>query len=1364
MTSVKVAVRVRPINQRELDLESKIIVSMSDEKTTIKNIRNPFIKTTVLGIDGDLAREQQRKKEFTFDKSFWSAIPTDKHFATQEEVFSALGKDVVSAAYEGYNVCVFAYGQTGSGKSYTMMGSEENPGFIPRFCKELFSRMTDDNTSYKTEVSYLEIYNEKVRDLLKIPSHSNQIVHSLRVREHPKEGPYVQDLSKHTVMRHEDIQHMIEKGNNNRTTASTLMNDVSSRSHAIYTILFTQAGYINDMPSEKHSKVHLVDLAGSERADATGAIGIRLKESGNINKSLVTLGNVISTLAENCESDGKKRQIFIPYRDSVLTWLLKDSLGGNAKTIMIATISPADVNYAETLSTLRYANRAKNIINRPTVNEDPNVRLIRELREEIARLKALLGSDQDIISSPKVQEKLHENEARIKVLTEEWAGKWKETANILQEQSNLGLRKEGVGIVLDSTLPHLVGINDDRLSTGVMLYHLKEGITTLGISDEQETPDITLGGPDILTDHCMIEYDSGVVTLHPSQQALCQVNGTNITEPTRLQQGAVILLGHTNMFRFNNPAEAAKLRELSKSNSNLNTSLLSHSRTSLLTRSLTDLYKSADNLYRSVDNVSFMTLGDIETSHKEDIKKLEVKRQDILQLEQAYQEAEEERKSRMAAMEEEILSKQKCLAILTDEIDNLRLQIKESPLGEYGPKTLQDTLIFLENQEQTKLDMKNRMKEKLKQEIEDLEKEYDEEKINCENGLKEFDEKEMEKQLEINELEENLNSSLEAHTMFKNQELDRIRTEKKNLDSLKRTLEKETEQFLSENPGYKEKLGQMDKKEQEMKEIHSQKDRENNMKWKEWLEEINVDNQQLEEAWKDLEEHEQRVYKKLTSPDTSESEKKLLKLERKELEEARDLLKVEEDKIALREKDMLDQMEKQMDSWERQKRSDLDSIYQERDNLKQTRSPDILTLESEIKVKTKMLQKSESKLLESNQEMLKAEKQSAERVNNVQDELSTIRSNKERVTRTLSRKEEDMSRSVSAINSKLERIEEETELELSKLREEKQRLLKIKAETMGNNNIDDNKSTGTGSLHVELKEEQIKLQQQLENLESTRELLEQAKRDIDNKQRQFDEERDMELDKIEFEKLKLQDLEKQDRINGMVEQEVKRRVFEEKLERDKQRRLEREKDKSERDQEMQRLKLTHAREIRRLKAKLAAKNNKVTSQSNPYGNQVMTNVNQSTNDLSRRRHSSSSGSFTGPAPKIKITIPNYVLRKGSNSHHEYEVKIVIGDENWTVFRRYSRFRELHFSLLKKFPEMSLLVFPPRKLFHKSEKVVIERRKQLEEYMQHLMELCLRMEDCPLHPSKNKYLSRHILCEFDSFFKKGLYEVSKYSTT
>jgi kinesin family protein 16B len=232
----------------------------------------------------------------------------------------------------------------------------------------------------------------------------------LKVREHPKNGVYVEDLSQHIVVNNYDIEELISRGNLNRTTASTNMNDQSSRSHAIFTIKFSQAKIVeNNMPSEITSKMNLVDLAGSERADATGATGVRLKEGGNINKSLLTFINVISTLADmSSNSTGSSSKQYVPYRDSVLTWLLKDSLGGNSKTCILAAISPADINYVETLSTLRYANRAKNIINKPTINEDPNVKLIRELRTEIVRLKKLLNN-QALSSNVSNEMRLNEN-------------------------------------------------------------------------------------------------------------------------------------------------------------------------------------------------------------------------------------------------------------------------------------------------------------------------------------------------------------------------------------------------------------------------------------------------------------------------------------------------------------------------------------------------------------------------------------------------------------------------------------------------------------------------------------------------------------------------------------------------------------------------------------------------------------------------------------------------------------------------------------------------------------------------------------------------------------------------------------------
>uniref|UniRef100_A0A8B9HTR5 Kinesin-like protein n=1 Tax=Astyanax mexicanus TaxID=7994 RepID=A0A8B9HTR5_ASTMX len=554
------------MNTREKELSAQSIIEMQGNKTTITNLKIPD------GVSGDTMRE--RNKTFTYDFSYDSCDRSSMRFVSQEKVFKDLGSDVLKAAFEGYNACIFAYGQTGSGKSYTMMGNPGDVGLIPRICEGLFTRISGmtcrDEASFRTEVSYLEIYNERVRDLLR---RKLAKTFNLRVREHPKDGPYVEDLSKHLVQNYTDVEELMEAGNINRTTASTGMNDASSRSHAIFTINFTQAKFDAEMPCETVSKIHLVDLAGSERADSTGATGVRLKEGGNINKSLVTLGNVISALADMSQMGGgnsqlKKKQVFVPYRDSVLTWLLKDSLGGNSKTIMIATVSPADVNYGETLSTLRYANRAKNIINKPTINEDANVRLIRELRAEIARLKALLvqGNQIALLDSPtalSMEEKLHQNEARVLELTKEWTNKWNETQNILKEQT-LALRKEGIGVVLDSELPHLIGIDDDLLSTGIILYHLKEGRTFVGREDAYNEQDIVLHGLGLESEHCVFENQNGTVTLVPLNEAQCSVNGVQITLPCQLNQGAVILLGRTNMFRFNHPKEAAKLREKRK--------------------------------------------------------------------------------------------------------------------------------------------------------------------------------------------------------------------------------------------------------------------------------------------------------------------------------------------------------------------------------------------------------------------------------------------------------------------------------------------------------------------------------------------------------------------------------------------------------------------------------------------------------------------------------------------------------------------------------------------------------------------------------------------------------------------------------
>ncbi|XP_037532975.1 kinesin-like protein KIF1C isoform X1 [Nematolebias whitei] len=376
--SVKVAVRVRPFNSRELSRNAKCVIQMQGTSTCITNPK----------------QNRDGAKNFTFDYSYWShTTEDDPSFASQRQVYEDIGEEMLLHAFEGYNVCIFAYGQTGAGKSYTMMGKQEagQEGIIPQLCEDLFQRTghnSDPELTYSVEVSYMEIYCERVRDLLNPTSQG-----SLRVREHPILGPYVEDLSKLAVTGFTDIRELMDEGNKARTVAATNMNETSSRSHAVFTIVFTQRrrDQLTSLDTEKVSKISLVDLAGSERADSSGAKGTRLKEGANINKSLTTLGKVISALAE-MQSNKKRRSDFIPYRDSVLTWLLKENLGGNSRTAMIAALSPADINYEETLSTLRYADRAKQIRCNAVINEDPNAKLIRELKAEVDRLRNLLFS------------------------------------------------------------------------------------------------------------------------------------------------------------------------------------------------------------------------------------------------------------------------------------------------------------------------------------------------------------------------------------------------------------------------------------------------------------------------------------------------------------------------------------------------------------------------------------------------------------------------------------------------------------------------------------------------------------------------------------------------------------------------------------------------------------------------------------------------------------------------------------------------------------------------------------------------------------------------------------------------------------
>uniref|UniRef100_A0A8C3TVE5 Kinesin-like protein n=1 Tax=Catharus ustulatus TaxID=91951 RepID=A0A8C3TVE5_CATUS len=598
--SVKVAVRVRPFNSREMSRESKCIIQMSGSTTTILNPKQP----------------KETPKSFSFDYSYWShTTPADINYASQKQVYRDIGEEMLQHAFEGYNVCIFAYGQTGAGKSYTMMGKQEKDqqGIIPQLCEDLFSRINDttnDNMSYSVEVSYMEIYCERVRDLLNPKNKGN-----LRVREHPLMGPYVEDLSKLAVTSYNDIQDLMDSGNKARTVAATNMNETSSRSHAVFNIIFTQKRHDaeTDITTEKVSKISLVDLAGSERADSTGAKGTRLKEGANINKSLTTLGKVISALAEMNKK--KKKTDFIPYRDSVLTWLLRENLGGNSRTAMVAALSPADINYDETLSTLRYADRAKQIRCNAVINEDPNNKLIRELKDEVARLRDLLYAQGlgDIIdsryhgcslsgSSPSSSlsalssraasvaslherimfapgseeaiERLKETEKIIAELNETWEEKLRRTEAIRMEREALlaemgvAMREDGgtLGVFSPKKTPHLVNLNEDPLMSECLLYYIKDGITRVGREDAEKRQDIVLSGHFIKEEHCLFRSDTKtggevIVTLEPCEGADTYVNGKKVTEPSILRSGNRIIMGKSHVFRFNHPEQARQERE-----------------------------------------------------------------------------------------------------------------------------------------------------------------------------------------------------------------------------------------------------------------------------------------------------------------------------------------------------------------------------------------------------------------------------------------------------------------------------------------------------------------------------------------------------------------------------------------------------------------------------------------------------------------------------------------------------------------------------------------------------------------------------------------------------------------------------------
>ena len=548
--SVQVGVRVRPFNAREKKKESECIISMPGEnQTRIKD-------------------EKGKEKIYTFDHSFWShdgyktlddgyLAPVDEKYADQKMIFDTVGKQVLDNAWQGYHCCLFAYGQTGSGKSYSMVGYGANKGIVPISCDEIFKRIEQNKEKdkiYEVQVSMLEIYNEKVQDLLIPPN--KRPSSGLRIRESKVMGIFVEGLTKYPVTSFEEINKKMDEGYNNRTIGSTLMNATSSRAHTIVTIEFRQITVFAKKKSEKLSMINLVDLAGSERTGLTGATGDRLKEGCNINKSLLILGNVINCLAD--KAIGKNKNMLPPYRDSALTRILQNALGGNSKTIMICALSPASINYEETLSTLRYADRAKKIQNKAVVNESEHDKMVRLLKEENGSLKKMIEDLQKKLMGGEGEMGSEEQEAYNELKEQYEANQL--AMNDMQKTFEEKLEeakkheKEYIGENVDISKPHLVVLDEDAQLSHKLKYSLADLPVYVGRKHGNPTPQITLLGIGVKQNHAVFEKQGDNIILKPNDidaEEYIFINGKNISKEGQIVHNKDrIVFGTNTIFLF----------------------------------------------------------------------------------------------------------------------------------------------------------------------------------------------------------------------------------------------------------------------------------------------------------------------------------------------------------------------------------------------------------------------------------------------------------------------------------------------------------------------------------------------------------------------------------------------------------------------------------------------------------------------------------------------------------------------------------------------------------------------------------------------------------------------------------------------
>jgi len=550
-TSVVVGVRVRPFNDRELKLKAELCVAMEGPMTTLTKL------------------PEGTETHFTFDESFWShdgftydesgfatGLP-GRNYADQHYVYDKFGKRVLDSAWEGFHSCLFAYGQTGAGKSYSTYGFGVNKGIVPISCEEIFKRIDASGVPgkrFELSVSMIELYNEAIQDLLVLPEERPK--RGLEIRESKMLGIYIDGVSKRPIVDYTSIEKCIDEGTEHRTIGSTNMNASSSRAHTVMTIEFKQVELVAGKEQTKVSMINMVDLAGSEKACQTGAEGARLKEGCAINSSLTALGNVIEKLAEKCQSK-KKKDILIPYRNSKLTRLLQNALGGSSKTIMISALSPASTNHEETLSTLRYADRAKKIKNTAVVNENPQDSLLRQLKEENDKLKQLFeaggaGLGLGVREVAEMAERQREIESMEKALNDMQRSFQEKLQEAQENDRRRDMRKRSclTFCSMGTATPHLINLNDDMALSGRVKYQLPEdALIYIGYGGENDessdsgsdsdsgssdgkagldtAPDIILIGSGIFAEHATLHNRNGQVYLNSKGKAAAftYVNG-----------------------------------------------------------------------------------------------------------------------------------------------------------------------------------------------------------------------------------------------------------------------------------------------------------------------------------------------------------------------------------------------------------------------------------------------------------------------------------------------------------------------------------------------------------------------------------------------------------------------------------------------------------------------------------------------------------------------------------------------------------------------------------------------------------------------------------------------------------------------